>query len=155
MDLEHWKPLLGKPQTDLTLKAALADAGVKRIPKLAEDDTDVRFPLKGTGLELVMTDEAYLKGLDEELGKRPLILSGVLAKCGKSHGKDLYTGSLSDGMNAAMSRDAVRKVMGRPSSKDDDIPVDIWEKKNLEFVVRYASDGQSISTFAIMLPGAE
>jgi len=156
MDLETWKALFGKSQDDPAVKAALLAAGVKKIPKLDDDDTDVRFELKGQGLELVMTDEAYLKQLDDQdVGEGPLIVSGVLAKCDKSHGHDLYTGKLPNGISASTSRDAVRKVLGKPTSKDDDARVDIWAKKQIETVVRYTRDAAGISTFALMLPGAE
>jgi hypothetical protein len=155
VELDDWKKLFGKNQNDPALKSALAAAGVKRIPKLDEDDTDVRFPIKGTGLEVIMTDEAFLKDLDQEVGEGPLILSGVIAKCGKSHGRDMYAGALPNGITPAMSREDVRSVLGGPTSKDDELFVDIWAKKQLETVVRYSRDGKSISTFALMLPGAE
>lgn len=156
MDLDDWKRLFGKSQDDPAVKAALTAAGLKRIPKLEEDDTDVRCPLKGTGLELVMTDEAFLKDLsDQEIGEGPLIVSGVLAKCSKSHGRDLYLGKLPNGLSSDMSREDVRKVLGRPTSMDEDLFVDVWTGKQLEIVVRYTRSGESISTFALMLPGAE
>jgi hypothetical protein len=157
MDLETWIRLFGKTQDAPVVKAALAAAGVKRVPRLEEDDTLVQIELKGHGLEVMLTDEAALKGLaDQDIGEGPLVLSGVVAKCSKAHhGRDLYVGTLPYGVSADMSQDAVRKLLGRPDSNDDDIPVDIWQRDRLELVINYTSGGKSIATFALMLPGAE
>ena len=156
MDFETWKQLFGKSQDDSAVKSALAAVGVKKIPKLDEDDTDVRLELKGYGIELIMTDEAFLKELtDQDIGEGPLILSGVLAKLGKSHGRDLYVGKLPYGVLADMSQEVVRKLIGSPSSKDDEFLVDVWQREGIQIVIGYSRDRLSISTFALMLPGAE
>src|SRR5689334_18496053 len=112
MDFETWTKFLGKTQDDPDLKAALAAAGVKKIPKLDDDETFIQIELKGQGLELVLTDEASLKDLeDQDLGEGPLILSGVLAKLGKSHGRDLYGGVLPSGITPAMSQADMRRLL--------------------------------------------
>src|SRR5256885_2190826 len=78
MDMETWRKLLGKSQDDPAFKAELAAAGVRKIPKLDKGDFEVIFDLKGHGLWLEMTDEAYLKKLDDQdIGEGPLILTVV------------------------------------------------------------------------------
>jgi hypothetical protein len=155
MDLETWTKLFGKTQDDPAVKAALGTAGVKKVPKLDEDDTRVKIPLKGHGLEVMLTDEAFLKELeDQDLGEGPLIVSGVFVRC---HGRDCYAGKLPHGLACEMSQGAVRKLLGPPNEKDDDIPVDIWKlkKPKLELVINYAPEGKSIANLSLMLPGAE
>ena len=156
MDFETWFRFLGKSQDDPAFKAALATAGIKKNPKLDDDDTSVQIELKGHGLELILTDEAFLKELkDQDLGEGPLIMSGVLAKLGKSHGRDLYAGKLPFGIAADMSQEAVRKILGRPDSTGDRFLVDIWKRDKTEIVARYPKDGKSLSALAVMLPNAE
>jgi hypothetical protein len=153
MDFEAWTKFLGKTQDDPDLKAALAAAGVKKVPKLDPDETFVQIELKGAGLELVLTDEAILKELeDQDLGEGPLIVSGVLAKLGKSHGRDLYTGALPSGITPAMSQADMRKLLGNPS--ESDVDVDIWKKDGVEVSVDYAKGGGSLSALSLMLPNA-
>jgi len=153
MDFEAWTKFLGTTQDDAGLKAALAAAGVKRIPKLGDDETFVQIELKGMGLELILTDEASLKELeDQDLGEGPLILSGVLAKLGKTHGRDLYAGVLPSGIHAAMSQADMRKLLGNPS--ESDVDVDIWKKDGVEVSVDYTKGGSSLSALSLMLPNA-
>ncbi|MBL0726379.1 hypothetical protein [Piscinibacter sp. HJYY11] len=153
MDFEAWTKLFGKSQDDPDLKAALAAAGVKKIPKLDEDETFVQIELKGHGLELILTDEAILKELDDQdLGEGPLIASGLLAKLGKTHGRDLYKGPLPSGLTAALSQADVRKLLGQPD--DHDIDVDIWKKDGLELSVDYTKGGASIAGVTALLPNA-
>jgi len=153
MDFETWTKFLGKTQDDPDLKAALSAAGVKKIPKLDDDETFVQIELKGQGLELILTDEASLKNLqDQDLGEGPLIVSGVLAKLGKSQGRDLYAGVLPSGITAAMSQGDMRKLLGTPTESDTD--VDIWKKDGLEVSVDYTKDGASLTALSLMLPNA-
>lgn len=153
MDFEAWTKFLGTTQDDAGLKAALAAAGVKRIPKLEPDETFVQIELKGAGLELILTDEASLKELeDQDLGEGPLILSGVLAKLGKTQGRDLYTGVLPSGIHVAMSQADMRKLLGNPS--ESDVDVDIWKKDGVEVSVDYTKGGTSLSALSLMLPNA-
>lgn len=155
MDLEAWKKLFGKTQDDPAVKSALTAAGVKKVPKLDEDDTDVRFDLKGQGLWILMTDEAFLKELDDQdIGEGPLILTGVTAYLDKSASKDLYNGALPYKIEAGMSRDAVRKTLGRPKGGSDESLSDVWSKSGIEVVANYSKD-LKLSTFGLMLPGAE
>jgi hypothetical protein len=153
MDFETWTKFLGKTQDDPDLKAALLAAGVKKIPKLDDDETFVQIELKGHGLELILTDEASLRNLqDQDLGEGPLIVSGVLAKLGKSQGRDLYTGVLPSGITAAMSQTDMRRLLGNPTESDTD--VDIWKKDGLEVSVDYTKDGASLTALSLMLPNA-
>jgi hypothetical protein len=156
MDFEAWMLFFGTSQDDPQLKVAMAAAGVKRVPKLDDEETSVQFELKGHGLELVMTDEATLKKLeDQDVGEGPLIMSGVVAKLGKSHGRDSYVGKLPFGVAADMSQDAVRKLLGKPTSTGERHPVDIWTRKEHEIVARYSKDCQSLTTLSVTLPGVE
>lgn len=153
MNFETWTKFLGKSQDDADLKTALAAAGVKKVPKLDEDETFVQIELKGQGLELILTDEAVLKQLnDQDLGEGPLIVSGVLAKLGKSQGRDLYKGALPSGITAAMSQAEMRKLLGKPQVSD--IDVDIWKKDGAEISVDYTKGGASLSALSVMLPNA-
>jgi hypothetical protein len=153
MDFETLTKLLGKSQDDPDVKIALAAAGVKKMPKLDEDETFVQIELKGHGLELILTDEAALKQLDDQdLGEGPLIVSGVLAKLGKSQGRDLYKGALPSGITAVMSQAEMRKLLGKPD--ESDIDVDIWKKGGVEISVDYTKGGTSLSALSVMLPNA-
>jgi len=153
MDFESWTRLFGKSQDDPAVKAALRDAGVKKVPKLDEDETRVQIELKGHGLEVKLTDEAFLKQLeDQDLGEGPLILSSVLARC---RGRDHYVGKLPYGLSCEMSRRDVQKLLGPPNSTDDDVPVDIWKLETFELVINYTSEGKSIANLSLMLTGAE
>ncbi|MBC7957500.1 MAG: hypothetical protein H7Y33_16720 [Cytophagales bacterium] len=153
MDFETWMKFFGKSQDDADLKTALAAVGVKKIPKLDDDETFVQIELKGQGLELILTDEAILKEIeDQDLGEGPLIVSGVLAKLGKSQGRDLYTGALPSGITVAMSQAEMRKLLGKP--QESDIDVDIWKKGGVEISVDYTKGGASLSALSVMLPNA-
>ena len=156
MDFETWMKFFGTSQDDPQLKAAVSAAGVKKIPKLDDEETSVQFELKGHGLELVMTDESTLMKLkDQDVGEGPLIMSGVVAKLGKSHGRDVYMGKLPFGVTGDMSQAAVRKLLGMPTSTGERHPVDIWTRKEHEIVARYPKDCQSITSLSVTLPGVE
>lgn len=156
MDFEAWMKFFGTSQDAPQLKAALATARVKKVPKLNDEETSIQFELKGHGLELVMTDESTLKKLkDQDVGEGPLIMSGVVAKLGKSHGRDAYMGKLPFGVAADMSQDVVRNLLGKPTSTGERHPVDIWTRRENEIVVRYPKDCQSITHLSVTLPGVE
>jgi hypothetical protein len=156
MDLEGWKKLLAKSEDDATVKAALTAAGVKKIPKLDDDDTDVRFDLKGHGLWLLMTDEAFLKKLDDQdIGEGPLVLSGVSAYLDQSVSRDVYKDPLPYKVAPGMSQTEVRKLLGRRSSVPDDPQVDVWSRDRLKIIARYTRDLKLITSFGLFLPGAE
>lgn len=141
MGIETWAKLLGKSQDDPAVKAALAAAGAKKIPKLDKDGTEVIFDLSGHGLWLEMTDEAYLKKLDDQdIGEGPLILSGVGAYLIRRKSRDLYKGTLPYKLAAGMTRAAVRKALGPPSSSEDDIPFDSWFRDGLEVITGYTKE---------------
>jgi hypothetical protein len=157
MDMQAWTKLFNKSEDDPELKKALAASGVKKKPKLNKDRTFVQFDLEGQGLALRMTDEAYLKKLDDlDIGEGPLILSGVLAYLDSSVSDDLYKGKLPYKLAAGMTRAAVRKILGRPtrSTDDDDPPIlDSWSRKGLEAAAVY-SDELILTMFDLSLPGA-
>lgn len=155
MDMETWRKLFGKSQDDPAVKAALATAGVKKIPKLDDDDTDVRFNLKGHGLWLMMTDESILKDLDDQdIGEGPLILSGVGAYLDKSESRDLYNGKLPYKIAADMTQATVRKTLGRPTRSDNEARFDLWSRDGVE-IIAYYTGGEKLATFTLMLSGAE
>jgi hypothetical protein len=152
MDFEAWMQFFGTSQDDLSLNAALATAGIKKVPKLDAYSRSVQFALKGHGLELIMTDEATLKALkDRDVGEGPLILSGVLAKLGASQ-RDHYQGELPFGITPHMSQDALRKLLGKPDVTETEPDVDIWRGKKYEVSVRYAKDCQSLARLSVTLP---
>ncbi len=139
--MKKWIELLGKSQDDPEVKKALAAAGVKRIPRLDKDDFSVIFDLKGHGMSLEMTDEAYLEKLkDQGIGEGPLILTGVDAYIERRKNRDLYTGALPYDLAASMTRDAVRKALGPPTESDDEIPYDSWLRAGVEVIVGYTKD---------------
>ena len=155
MDMEMWQKLFGKSQDDPAVKAALAAAGVKKIPRLDEDDTDVRFNLKGHGLCLVMTDESFLKNLDDQdIGEGPLILTGVGAYLDKSESRDLYKDKLPYKIVADITQTAVRKALGPPLRSDDESRFDLWSRDGVDVIANYTKGGK-LGTFTLMLPGAE
>lgn len=154
MEMETWRKLLGKSQDDPAVKAALAAAGVKKIPKLDEDDTEVSFNLKGHGLWLVMTDEAFLKDLDDQdIGEGPLILTGVGAYLDRPNSRDLYKGTLPYKIAADMTKAAVRKALGPPTSSDDESRFDLWSRDGLEVIARYTKDWK-LEGLTLALPGS-
>jgi hypothetical protein len=152
MSFETWTNYLGTSEEDARLKGELAAAGVKKIPKLDEKETSVQFELKGSGLELIMTDEAVLKAIKNQgVGEGPLIVSGVVAKVGKSHGRDVYVGDLPFSLTSDMTRDQVRSMLGNPSSTGARQPVDIWTSENGEVIARYDKTLFVLSTFTVTL----
>ena len=156
MDFEAWMQFFGTSQDDPNLKAALAAAGVKKVPKLDEEEMSVQFELKGQGLELIMTDEAILKKIkNQDVGEGPLIMSGVLGKVGKRYGRDVYTGKLPLGLAADMSQDAVRKILGKPTTTDTEPDIDIWSGKKGKVSVSYAIGCASITAISVKLPYVE
>jgi hypothetical protein len=155
MDMEYWKTLLGKSQDDAAVKAALAAAGVKKVPLLDDDDTDVRFNLKGHGMWLLMTDEAYLKDLDDQdVGEGPLILSGVTANLDVSASRDLYKGAVPFKLAGGMTQVEVRKVLGKPSETNSESFFDAWKRDGFDLVASYTKDFK-LAAIGVMLPGAE
>ena len=141
MDMATWIKLLGKTQDDAALKAALAAAGVKKIPKLGRDDYSVIFDVKGHGMSLEMTDEAEFKDLeDQDIGEGPLILTGVDAYLERRNSRDLYTGTLPYKLVAGMTRADLRKMFGNPDSSDEQVPYDSWLRDHLELIVGYTKD---------------
>ena len=155
MDIETWIKLLGKSQDDPNVKAALTAAGVKKIPKLDKDDFSVIFDLKGHGLWLEMTDEAYLKKLeDQDIGEGPLILTSVEALLDHRKIRDLYKGTLPYKLVPGMTQDELRKLLGSPASIIDDIPADIWLREGLEVNVNYTK-GLILERLSVSLPEAD
>ena len=143
MDMDTWIKLLGKTQDDAALKAALAAAGVKKIPKLDKDDYSVIFDLKGHGMSLEMTDEAEFKELDDQdIGEGPLVLTGVDAYIARRNSRDLYTGALPYKLHPAMTRDDLRKMFGTPDDSDEQVPYDSWLRDRVELIVGYTKDLQ-------------
>lgn len=141
MDVEAWMNLLGKSQDDKALKAALAAAGVKKVPKLKKDYFRVFLKLKGEGLWLEMTDETQFKNLsDQDIGEGPLILTEVGAYLDKSRSPDLYQGALPYKLAAGMTQADIRKTLGRPARSGDAPPFDIWSRDDLEITARYTKD---------------
>lgn len=141
MDMGTWVELLGKSQDDPAVKAALAAAGVKKIPKLPKDDYSVIFDIKGHGLALEMSDEAWLKRLkDRDIGEGPLILTSVDAYFVRPKSKDLYKGALPYKLAASVTQADLRKKFGPPAKSGDDIPFDIWLRDGLEVTAGYTHD---------------
>ena len=151
--MEPWIKLLGKSEDDPAVKAALAAAGVKKIPKLARDHFSVHFDLKGHGLSLEMTDEAYLKKLDDQdIGEGPLILTHVDAYFERRKNQDLYKGALPFKVGAGITRADLRKTLGPPKSIDDDPPPsDEWSRDGLEIIAVYTKD-LKLAHFKVEVP---
>jgi hypothetical protein len=140
-DMGTWTKLLGKSQDDTALKAALAAAGVKKIPKLGRDEFRVFADLKGHGMSIEMTDEAVLKDLtDQDRGEGPLILTGVDAFIERKKNRDVYKGKLPYNLAPDMTRADVRKVLGSPKVSDDQVPYDLWLRDKFEVTVGYTKD---------------
>ena len=155
MDIEMWMKLLGKSQDDPAVKMALAAAGLKKIPKLRPNRTDIRPDLKGHGLWLIMTDEAYLKQLDDQdIGEGPLILSGVTAYLDESASNDLYKGELPYKVASDMTKADLRKKLGPPVKSDDELRVYVWSQGGLKVFAHCTKEGK-LESFGVMLPRAE
>jgi hypothetical protein len=155
MSIGTWIELLGKSQDDPQVQAALAAAGVKKIPKLDRDGFRVIFELKGHYLWLEMTDEAFQKRLeDQDVGEGPLILTSVEAVLSHRKAKSGYLGSLPLGLAPGMTRDDVRQVLGKPSTVFDNSPADIWLRDSLKLKVTYTQE-LKLQTFALTLPRAD
>lgn len=154
MSMGTWIELLGKSQDDPQVQAALAAAGVKKIPKRDKDGLRVIFELKGHHLWLVMTDEAYQKRLkDQDIGEGPLILTSVGAILNPDKPKGGYQGSFALGLVAGMTQDAVRRVLAKPSTVVDDVPADIWLRDGLKWNVTYTRALQ-FKSLTLSLPRA-
>jgi hypothetical protein len=152
MDMGTWIDLLGKSQDDSAVKAALAAAGVKKVPKLPKDDLSVIFDLKGHGLALEMSDEAWLKRLkDQDIGEGPLILTSVDAYFVRKKSKDVYKGALPYKLAADVTKAELRKKFGRPARTGDDIPYDIWVRDGLEVTAGYTDD-LGLEHFEVKVP---
>ena len=151
MDVETWIKLLGKSQDDKGVAAALAAAGVKKIPKLKKEHLKVFFDLKGEGMGLEMTDEAYFKHLDDQdIGEGPLILTEVGAYLDKSMSRDLYEGALPFKLAVGMTQADLRKTLGKPARSGDAPLFDIWPRDGLEVTARYTKD-LKFAYFAVKL----
>lgn len=157
MDIEAWTKLFGKSEDDAVFNAAVAAAGVKKKPKLKRDRTFVQFDLKDSGLALRMTDESYLKDLDDlDIGEGPLILSGVLAYLDRAVSDDIYKGKLPYKLASGMARAAIRPILGPPtrSTDEDDPPIlDAWLRDGLEIIATYSTSGK-LTMLGLRLPGA-
>lgn len=154
MSMGTWIELLGKSQDEPQVQAALAAAGVKKIPKRDKDGFRVIFELKGHHLWLVMTDEAYQNRLkDQDIGEGPLLLTSVEAVLSHRKAKGGYQGSLPLGLTAGMTQDDVRTVLGKPSTVVDDGPADIWLRDDLKLQVTYTQE-LKLQTLALSLPRA-
>jgi hypothetical protein len=140
-DMGTWTKLIGKSQDDPVLKAALAAAGVKKLPKLGRDAFRVFADLKGHGMTIEMTDEAVLKKLtDQDRGEGPLILTGVAAYIERKKNRDVYKAKLPYNLAADMTRADVRKILGAPKASDDEMPYDIWSREKFKVTVGYTKD---------------
>jgi hypothetical protein len=153
-----WAKLLGRTQEDPALKRALAAAGIRKVPKLSKGRARVQFDLKGLGLALKMTDEGYLEDSDQRLGQGPLILSGVIAYLAESVSDELFAGKLPHKLVANMTRQTVRKLLGRPSrstNKDDPPILDAWVRDGREIIATYSySKPEMLNMLGLHLPGA-
>lgn len=139
--MKTWIGLLGMSQDDAALKSALAAAGVAKVPKLGRDDFSVIFDLKGHGMSLQMTDEAYLRRVkNQDIGEGPLILSVVDAYLERRKSRDLYKGDLPFGLAAGMTRTDVKKVLGSPTTSYEDVPADIWNRDGFEVTVGFTKE---------------
>ena len=99
------------------------------------------FDLKGHGMSLEMTDEAYFRRLDDQdIGEGPLILTAVDAYVERRKSQDLYKGKFPYKLTASMTREAIRKVLGLPTTTDEDVPADIWMRDGLRVVAGYTKD---------------
>ena len=157
MDFEAWMQLFGTSQDDPALQAAIVAHGAKKIPRRLRDEFSVQFMLRGTGLELVLTDEAELRKTDDQdVGEGPMRLSGVLAKMHPSQGRDLYQGVLPCGLRAGMSRQAVREQLGAPTEAvRTSPPMDRWESTQGVVTISYTKDSDAIATVFARLPNLE
>jgi hypothetical protein len=156
-DFLSWPPFFGRSADDPALAAALAAAGVTKKPKLQRDRAFVQFDLKGQGLALRFTDEAYLRELeDQDIGEGPLVFSGVLAYLNASVSDHLYRKPLPSGLEADMPRAEVRAKLGAPdrSTDEEDPPIlDAWTRNGLEVIATY-SGAETLRMLGLQLVGA-
>jgi len=141
MSMSTWIDLLGKSQDDPHVQAALAAAGVKKVPK--PSGGSAIFELKGHHLWLVMTKAFH--------SKRPMTLTSVEAVLSHRKKPGGYLGPLPLGLAANMSQDAIRRVLGTPLTIVDDVPADIWLRDGIEVNVTYTQD-LILQTLALTLP---
>ena len=128
MDMQAWIKLLGATGDDPALKAALAAAGVKKVPKLGREGVNKYIELKGHGLYVQLSDEALLKRLkDQPIGKR-VVLVAVDALIDTPKARSLYEGRLPYKLAAGMTCARVQKLLGAPDDGAEDIPYDAWHK---------------------------
>ena len=155
MDVEKWTALFGKSQDDAAVKKALAAAGVKQVPKLGANRTDVRVDLKGYGLSLTMTDEAFLKQLDDQdIGEGPLILTGISVYLDTSASNDVYQGKLPYGISPDATKADFRKTFGPPEKSNEQVRMDNWTRDGLKLVARYTKEWK-VMVFGLRLPVPE
>jgi hypothetical protein len=119
MKLHDCLNYVGLPSTDSSIKDLLLQLGCKKEPKCKKDDPDFFWSSEQYCVELLFTDEDYLKNNDEptKYGLAPLILSAIhIYLIGNSENYPNNFVELPVGLDFGESREVVLKTLG-PSKK--------------------------------------
>lgn len=153
MDYKQWVDLFGYTTNDRSLQEAIAKVGIKAIPQIEKDETDVREDIDGEGITLVFIDATLLdkKALVEE----PAVLAGIIIFLQHPIMKDLYKGPLPFHLQKNDSQISLRKRFGNPSECNEDFRWDRWKIDNLILTVDYSKNLGSLSRVGVGLPTDE
>lgn len=137
MNFGTWFALLGHLDSEPAVVAALAAAGVKRVPKVRDGVSSI-FELKRHALWLEF----------HRAGRRatPLVLMSVQATL-----TDGYDGELPFGLAANLNQAQVRTLLGAPSTIIDDVPADLWLRDGIEWNLTFTSDRKLATVAATLL----
>lgn len=139
--------LVGVPATDARVENLLRELGIARMPKLARGEFDAHAEAKKQGISLVFKDEAYLKRLDEPLGKRPLVLVGAHFYSRGHEGFSQFEGSLPNTITFSDNPSSLRAKLGEPEWRKEHMGVVIRERWDLgphKVSITYQRDNKSV-----------
>lgn len=157
-EYKAWVDLFGKPADDPEVQHALAQVGITQKIKVGRTDSDERFDIKATGMNIVFANSSFLySGKKAPFKPNTPILSGVLMILRPSKlNKCIYTGALPYNLKLEDSQTVLRKRFGKPIKSNEKFYWDRWKLKTegFELYVSYTEDFQSISRIRIDLPGS-
>lgn len=153
MDYKQWVDLFGYTTDDKNLQEAIAKAGIKTIPQIERDETDVREDIVGEGITLVFIDATLLD--KQALVEGPAVLAEVIMILQHPIMKDVYKGPLPFNLQHGNSQASLRKCFGKPIEYNEDFRWDRWKIDDLILTVNYSKDLGSLNRLCVGLPRDE
>lgn len=146
MTKHPWLDLLGRNTEDSTLRDALAKAGVKKIPKIKRDETDVRIEL-GKSLMLIISSGEIFSDFVDDGGDGVNVLTGVFFR------PDPKT-PLPNDIQVSDTQKKLRARFGEPI-EGDRYRADAWLIDGRTLWVDYDKSFEKVVSVGIMIPEPE